>query len=75
MINTTAALIDAFGGNSELAQLAGVGRSAVSNWRRFGCIPPRLYLRLAQAGRARGIEIDPGLFRETTSDAFKRCAS
>ena len=59
-------VIDALGGNVALGRMVGVRSSAVSNWRRFGCFPPRLYLRLAEAGRARGVEIDPTLFRETT---------
>ena len=58
-------LIDAFGGNMVLAEIAGVRSSAVSNWRRFGRLPPRLYLRITAAGRERGIEVPPDLFGET----------
>lgn len=58
-------LIDAFGGNLVLAEIAGVRSSAVSNWRRLGRLPPRLYLRLAAAGRERGVAVPPELFEET----------
>jgi hypothetical protein len=58
-------LIDALGGNLAVAEIAGVGSSAVSNWRRAGRLPPRLYLRLAAAGRERGVEVPEGLFKET----------
>lgn len=62
-------LIEAFGGNLAMSQIAGVGHSAVSNWRRFGRLPPRLYLRLDAAGKERGIYVDPELFRAMPSTA------
>ena len=57
-------LVEAFGGNVALADIAGVGSTAVSNWRKAGRIPPRLYLRLAAAGRALEIEVPGALFEE-----------
>lgn len=57
--------IDALGGNVAAAEIAGVGSSAVSNWRKCGRIPPRLYLRFAEAGRHRGVSVPENLFRET----------
>lgn len=57
--------IDALGGTAEVGRLAGVKPSAVSNWRRLGAIPPRLFLRLREVSRARGIEAPEEVFRET----------
>jgi len=61
---TAGELIDALGGNGEVARIAGVKPSAVSNWRKFGCFPPRLYLRFAAGAKDRGIAIPEELFRE-----------
>jgi hypothetical protein len=62
--------IDALGGTSAVAAIAGVGPSAVSNWRKFDRFPPRLYFRLAAAARERGIEAPERLFEERrTEDA------
>lgn len=61
-------LIDALGGNAEVAKIAGVKGPAVSNWRRYGYLPPRLYMRVASAARAKGVEVPEHLFREM-SDA------
>jgi len=63
---TAAELIDALGGNGEVAKIAGVKPSAVSNWRKFGCFPPRLYLRFAAGARDRGVRLPEELFRERT---------
>lgn len=57
-------LIDALGGTAIVAGILGVRKSAVSNWRRFDAIPSRLYLRLAAAGRERGIQVPETAFRE-----------
>lgn len=62
-------LIERLGGTAVAMEVGGVGRSAVSNWRRFGCIPPRLYLRFAAAGRERGVEVPEHLFSETRTEA------
>ena len=61
-------LIDAFGGNREMAKIAGVLTSAVSNWRKIGRLPPRLYLRVAAAGREREIAVPGELFQATTDE-------
>lgn len=63
-VMTASDFIDALGGNAAVAQIAGVGRSAVSNWRKFDRLPPRLYLRFAAAARKQGIEAPERLFEE-----------
>jgi transcriptional regulator with XRE-family HTH domain len=66
---TVGDFIDALGGNAAVAQMAGVGRSAVSNWRKFDRFPPRLYLRFAAAARERGLEAPERLFEERRAEA------
>jgi hypothetical protein len=61
--------IDALGGTAEVARLVGVGSSAVSNWRKFGRLPPRLYLTLAPIARDRGVEVPDVLFKEMRGEA------
>ena len=62
-LSTVDGLLDALGGNKRVAQLASVGISAISNWRSHRAIPPHLYFALEAVGKARGIPVDPGLFR------------
>jgi len=66
---TVGDFIDALGGNAAVAKMAGVGRSAVSNWRKFDRFPPRLYLRFAAAARERGFEAPERLFEERRTEA------
>ncbi len=62
-------LIDAFGGPIGLAQWAGVGQSAVSNWQRRG-LPPSYHIKLLIEARRRSWRIDPaGIFDLEHSDA------
>lgn len=61
-------LIDALGGNAAVARLTGVRTSAVSNWRRFGTFPPRLYLCFARAARERGVVLPEHLFRSLSDE-------
>lgn len=66
-MNAVDRMVAAFGGNTAFGKIAGVGPSAVSNWRRFGRIPPRLYLTYARAGEARAIRVDPSVFEQMSS--------
>ena len=61
--------IDAMGGNGPVARIAGVRSSAVSNWRKAGRIPARLYLRFAAAARERGVSVPPHLFQQESEDS------
>jgi hypothetical protein len=48
-LSTTDDVIDALGGTGAVARLAGVGSSAVSNWRTWSNFPPRTFLKLTEA--------------------------
>lgn len=52
-------VIDALGGNKAVAEMFGVGVSAVSNWRSWNKFPPRLHLRVLRECEARGLDFDP----------------
>lgn len=52
-------VIAAMGGNKAVAELFGVGVTAVSNWRKWNRFPPRLHLRVLRECEARGLEFDP----------------
>ena len=67
-MRTASDLIDALGGTAKVAEIADVGMSAVSNWRKFDRLPPRLYLRIAAVGRERGINVPEHLFEERRAD-------
>ena len=49
MLNSVEEVIEAVGGNAAAASLAGVGASAVSNWRSRGEIPPENFLLFRDA--------------------------
>jgi hypothetical protein len=50
-----ASLIQVLGGTSALARLVDVVPSAVSNWRRLGRFPARLYLQMRDELADRGV--------------------
>ena len=51
-------LVALFGSQAALASSVGVGKSAVSNWRREG-IPDSKKWRIVDVARQRGMPIDP----------------
>ena len=71
---TASELIDALGGNKPVSEMMQVRRSAVSNWRKFGQLPPRLYLKFEDACRARGVKCPRELF-EARHESAPACAS
>ena len=61
LLTSVESVIDALG--AEAAQeLAGVGRTAVCNWRARGRIPSELYLVFAEALEKSNTTADPALF-------------
>jgi hypothetical protein len=48
-------LSDSFGGAEELRRAAGVGRTALANWRRRGFVPSKHWAKLAEYAREKGI--------------------
>lgn len=69
MLNTVDEIIDFLGGTGAVAQLAGLGPSAVSMWRTSGKIPAAFYfvIRDALALRRKKAPISLFGFKETAS--------
>ena len=61
-LRTVDDVIDAFGGNTVVADWLGIGTSAVCNWRERQSIPPGWHLRFYLEAEARGLRIDLNLF-------------
>lgn len=63
MLSTVDSIIEALGGASATASLAGVGLSAVSNWKARGAIPAEKFMLVSTAlrGRDKGTP-DPAVF-------------
>jgi hypothetical protein len=55
-------LIDALGGTCEVARQVGVVPSAVSNWKRAGRFPARLYVQMRRKLKACGVTADSHLW-------------
>ena len=61
LLTSVESVIDAIG-PATAAELAGVGPSAVSNWKARGKIPPELFLLFAAELGKTDTEADPSLF-------------
>ncbi|BBK37719.1 hypothetical protein STAQ_27970 [Allostella sp. ATCC 35155] len=61
---TLSEFIDALGGTAKVAEIFGVGPSAVSNWKAWGRLPDRLHLRAARLAADRGLDFDPAAGKE-----------
>ena len=61
MLTSPAEIIDALGGTKKVAEMLGVGASAISNYRRDG-FPAAKHYALAKACEASGLTIDEGVF-------------
>lgn len=68
MLTTVDEVIEAMGGGSACASLAGVGRAAVSNWRERGRFPSDLLFLFSGALAEKGKEADPALFGQRLPD-------
>jgi hypothetical protein len=64
LIAQTNELIDAFGGTKPFAELTGVTVGAVYQWRRAGCLPPRLMRKVKALAKERGIDAPDEIFEE-----------
>ena len=61
MLTSPAEIIDALGGTKKVAEMLGVGASAISNYRRDG-FPAAKHYALAKACEASGLAIDERVF-------------
>ena len=61
MLTSPAEIIDALGGTKKVAEMLGVGASAISNYRRDG-FPAAKHYALAKACEASGLSIDDRVF-------------
>ena len=61
MLTSPAEIIHALGGTKKVAEMLGVGASAISNYRRNG-FPAAKHYALAKACEASGLAIDEGVF-------------
>ncbi len=61
-LETATDIIDALGGNGFVADLCGVGNSAVSNWRKTG-FPDKasVVVRIARECRVKGVTYGPDI--------------
>lgn len=62
MLNSVDDVLEALGGTAAVALLAGVGASAVSNWRVRGKIPQENFLLVRDALAGLGKEAAPSVF-------------
>lgn len=62
MLTTVDEVIEALGGGSACAALAGVSLPAVSNWRTRGRFPAELWLLFGAALERKGTTVEPALF-------------
>ena len=69
-LTTVDEIVEALGGNQNVADLFGVLPTSVSNWKAFGGFPERLHLRLFQECQRRNITIDPAVFERNTAGAL-----
>lgn len=71
---TPSSLIDRLGGNKVVADLCGVGASAVSNYRRDG-FPERVQLKIFKACQDAEIKLPPDFFERNAATTDHRNAS
>ena len=67
MLRTIDEVLEALGGPAKVADLCGVGVSAVSNWKSRGCIASGKFLVITEALRAIGKTVDPAVFGMTAA--------
>jgi hypothetical protein len=57
-------LIDALGGANKVATMIGVTPAAVRNWKVFGVLPPKHYLKMRSLAEDMGLRMPEALFAE-----------
>ena len=62
MLNSVDEVIEALGGTTAVASLAGVGVPAVSNWSKRGRISRGSFMTVRDALAAKGKEVSPAVF-------------
>ena len=62
MLRSVEDVISAVGGPAAAASLVAVGKSAVSNWKSRGAIPPEYFLTFSDALAKLEKEADPAVF-------------
>lgn len=62
MLTSVEAVIDALGGTAAAADLLGLGRPAISNWKFRGAIPPENFMMISEALTVRGLHANPAIF-------------
>lgn len=71
MLKSVDTVIAALGGPTKTALVAGVGASAVVNWRVRGEIPPENFLLIQGALKAMGMEVEPSVFGFKAADEVR----
>lgn len=69
MLATIDSVIEELGGPAKVAELCGVGPSAVSNWVARGRISKGRFLFVRDALSAKGLEASPAVFGFKTEEA------
>jgi len=70
MLNSVDDVIDALGGPTATAVVAGIGTSGVSNWRARGKISPTKFILIREALAAKHLDVCPSVFGfKTTEEA------
>ncbi len=62
-LDTADQVFDALGGNSGVAELTSSKAPRVANWRAAGSFPPKTYVTMTDALRARGKTAPASLWR------------
>ena len=67
-INSITELVDAFGGDTKLANRLGISQPAVAAWKPRGHIPPGWHMRLWSELTRRGYSVNPEVFGWSEDD-------
>lgn len=68
MLDSVDDVVEALGGSAKVAELCGVGPSAVSNWRKRGRISPGSFMIIRDALASKEMEAASSVFGFKASD-------